>query len=151
MERITYQYRGEEMSAEAVPRIRSVYDGFRTRVVCHTSGAPDMAKGWFKDECDINRIMARARRDRMVPTHLMRGQPRFMDVSEVGDYRSALEHLRRTDEYFRALPAKVREAFDNDPAIFLDAMDSPEGRERLVKAGLMEAPPKAEEPVPPPA
>jgi len=90
----------------------------------------------MRDEVDINVIVARARKGHAI-THVARGMPAFMDVSEVGDYKSALDMLRAADAFFEALPAKVRESFDNDPAIFLDSVDTVEGRARLEKAGLI--------------
>lgn len=91
----------------------------------------------FRAEVDINQIIARARQGQAV-THVARNLPSYMDVSEVGDYKSALDMLRSTDAFFAKLPAKVRFAFDNDPALFLDSMDTVEGRARLEAAGLVE-------------
>lgn len=90
----------------------------------------------FREESDINSIVAKARRGQAV-THVARSLPVFMDVSEVGDYRTALDMLRQTDEFFSRLPAKVRAVFNNDPAEFLDGLDTVEGRSKLEKAGLV--------------
>jgi len=90
----------------------------------------------FRDEVDINKIVARARSGQAV-THLAKNSPVFMDVSEVGDYKSALDMIRNADAFFAALPAKVREAFGNDPAEFLDAVDTVEGRAKFEAAGLI--------------
>lgn len=97
----------------------------------------------MREECDINLIVARAQRGQAV-THVKENAPAFMDVSEVGDYKSALDMLRATDVFFARLPAKVRFAFANDPAVFLDSMDTVEGRARMVEAGLV--PPTKEPP-----
>lgn len=90
----------------------------------------------FREEVDINRIVANARRGQAV-THLQKAQPMFTDVSEVGDYKSALDMIRNADAFFQMLPAKARAEFNNDPAEFLDAVDTVDGRARLEAAGLV--------------
>jgi len=83
----------------------------------------DLAKQQSKDECDINNILRRYERTGML-SHLAEGVPTYMDVSEVGDYRSAMEHLRSTEKFFMGLPARVREQFGNDPVEFIDQVSS---------------------------
>lgn len=95
---------------------------------------PSRTKQSFKDICDINNIVKRARKTNMID-HLNAGVPRFMDVSEVTDYRSALEAVERGQEHFMGLPADVREAFDNDPATYVDFLTDPDARERLEAIG----------------
>lgn len=106
----------------------------------------DMAKQEFKEECDINRIVDRFAQSGLV-THLARGVPQFADVSEMGDYRSAIETVREAQEFFMGLPAKVRAEFNNDPAQLLDAAHNPEYWDRLIELGILEA---AESPHAPP-
>lgn len=114
--------------------------------------APDVrstvnrTKQEMRKESDINVIVARARQGQAV-THVARNMPVFMDVSEVTDYKSALDMLRTTDAFFARLPARVRESFENDPAQFLDAVDTAEGRRKLEAAGLLPPIPQ-EVPVP---
>lgn len=104
--------------------------------------APDVqstvsrTKPSFRDEVDINKIVARARQGQAV-THVGRGTPAFMDVSEVSDYKGALDMIRNADAFFQRLPAKVRAEFGNDPALFLDEVDTTEGRARFERAGLL--------------
>lgn len=106
---------------------------------------PGRTKQAMKAECDINNILKRYAKSGLL-THLAKGVPSFMDVSEVGDYRTALEHLRSTEAFFAGLPSKVRAAFNNDPAQFLDAVDTVEGRAKLEEIGVI--PKKEEAPVP---
>lgn len=96
----------------------------------------------FREESDINKIVARARSGAAV-THMARGIPRYMDVSEVGDYKGALDMLRSMDAFFAKLPAKVRLAFGNDPAELLDAVETTEGRRKLEELGLVSKIPDA--------
>lgn len=95
-----------------------------------------VTKQSMRDECDINVIVARARKGQAI-THVNGRIPSFQDVSEVGDYKGALDMLRSADAFFAALPSKVRLGFGNDPAAFLDAVGTPEGRSKLEDAGLI--------------
>jgi len=82
------------------------------------------------DACDVNKIVSRFQRTGVL-THLARGVPQFLDVSEVGDYRTALENARAAEKYFMSLPAKVRAKFDNDPLRYLEVLQDPKGQELL--------------------
>jgi len=90
----------------------------------------------MREECDINAIVAKARKGQAV-SHLAKREPSYGDFSDVGDYKTALDRLRAADKYFLQLPARVRREFNNDPAEYLDALESGEGRERLERAGLV--------------
>lgn len=72
----------------------------------------------MKDECDVNLIVAKFDRTGLLD-HLAEGVPYFEDVSEVGDYRAALENVRAAQEYFSKFPAKVRSEFGNDVTRFM--------------------------------
>jgi len=95
---------------------------------------PGRTKQEFKAECDVNNIIRRFVRDGFI-AHLARGTPRYLDVSEVADYRTALDQVRAANEFFAGLPAKVRARFDNDPARYLDEAGSL-SREELRELGL---------------
>lgn len=87
------------------------------------------------DAADINKIVSRFERSGVMPLTAREG--RFLDVSEVGDYRSALEQVRRANEYFETLPASSRAMFGNDPAVFLDKVNDPAALQLLVDAGVV--------------
>lgn len=107
-----------------------------------------MTRQSMQDECDINRIVARYEKTGMI-THVVRESGVFADVSDVGDYREAIERVRRADEFFMRLPPLVRLEFGNDPAAFLDYVSKPENRADLESRGILEkapAPPGASAP-----
>lgn len=85
---------------------------------------PSRAIQSAKESCDINFIVRQYRRTGNV-AHLSRSVPKFMDVSEVGDFRSMLDQVHAVREYFQDLPSKVRAHFDNDPVKFMDAVSDP--------------------------
>jgi len=95
-----------------------------------------MTRQEFKAECDINNIMRRYARDAFL-THVSGAEPRYLDVSEVTDFRTAIEQVRAAEEYFEGLPAKVRAKFGNDPVRYLDEAGSL-SRKELMELGLAE-------------
>lgn len=88
-------------------------------------GGPSRTKQSFKNETDINLIMARYVKTGQLPA-LVKQNPKYGDFSTVPDYQTALDTVMRAEEAFAALPAKVRKACDNDPAVFLDRVTDPE-------------------------
>lgn len=97
---------------------------------------PGLTKQEFKAECDVNNIVRRFVKDGFL-RHLERREPRFLDLSEVGDFRTALDQVRAATEFFDGLPAKVRARFGNDPARYLDEAGSL-SRAELRELGLAE-------------
>lgn len=79
---------------------------------------------------DVNRIIQEYDRDGYFK-HLNGKVAHFMDVSEVPDYRTAIHQIREAENFFNGLPAKVRAAFSNETAEFLDALQDPSKRELL--------------------
>ncbi len=96
---------------------------------------PGRTKQSMKAECDINLIVAKFEKSGLL-THVSQGLPSFVDVSEMTDYRSAMEHVRSVEEYFAGLPAAVRARFVNDPIEFMEYLDSGASEEDLRALGL---------------
>lgn len=104
----------------------------------------------MKDECDINRILGRFKQSGMI-THVAQRSPVYADVSDVTDYREAVERVERTDEFFQGLPAKVRAKFGHDPVSFLDFMSDPGNEAEARDLGLLPPLPEKEAVPPVPA
>lgn len=100
---------------------------------------PSRTKQSFKQECDINHLMKKFKKI-MGTEYLNRFNGyvggHFGDFSQVVDYRSAFEQVRRAEDVFMSLPAQVRREFENDPAMFLDFCQNPANAGELVKMGL---------------
>lgn len=90
----------------------------------HSGDEESRTKQQFREECDINTILTRFRRTGFIE-HVQKGQPRFLDVSDIGDYRTALDQAHKAEEYFMTLDPDVREAFDNDAGKYLDWITDP--------------------------
>lgn len=92
------------------------YSG-RVRVP-HVNEEPSLTHQSFKDEVDVNNILKR-HFDARKPLPAV-SLEHFADVSELTDYRDALENVRKVEGIFQTLPADTREFFRNDAAQFLD-------------------------------
>lgn len=95
-----------------------------------------LTKQSFKDETDINRIVARVLKTGVVPGTAKQGV--FADVSSLGDYRASLHMVRDAEVAFAALPSKVRDRFDNDPVKLVTFLQDPQNRPQAVELGLIE-------------
>ena len=95
------------------------------------------AKQSFKDECDINNILARHKAGGIV-THVNANAGRFADVSKIGDYRTAMDRVADARGFFSQLSSEIRREFDNDSAVFLDFILDPNNEDRIAELGLTE-------------
>lgn len=104
------------------------------------SSVPSMTQQQFKDEADINYIVAMFDSSGVMPTFHGDGQPAqpvFGDFASLPD--NAQEMYNRMIEAknnFDSLPLEVRKRFNYDPAAFLDFVDNPENLDELVAMGL---------------
>ncbi len=110
----------------------SMYGESYTRVDCGVEGG---AKQSMRDECDVNLIVAQFTKTGFL-THVSSGVPSFVDVSEMTDYRSAIEQVRSVEAYFAGLPAGVRSRFRNDAVEFMEYLESGASEEDLKALGL---------------
>lgn len=113
---------------------------------CDCSDLPSLTRQEFADECDINKLMAQYEKTGILPSNINSAQPRYLDVSDVPDLRTAMDHLHNSTAAFMALPASVRKEFDNDPLKFVDFAVNSENIEQMRKWGL--APPAPLPPAP---
>jgi len=100
------------------------------------SGDEDKTLQQFKDDCDINVIVRRIALSGASPAPPLT-EAVFGDFTSI-DFHTALEVVRAGKEAFMSLPGEVREAFANDPAVFVEALQDPERRDELVKLGVLE-------------
>lgn len=109
----------------------STFKGFYGRsdedkVDVWSSEEPSQTLQEFKDESDINNLVARYRQtgafyDALAARNLG-AQPRvpiFEDVSEIPDFQGAQEIVARGQAAFEALPPSLRVSFSNSPELFL--------------------------------
>lgn len=94
---------------------------------------PTMCQQHFKEECDINNILAKYIKTGILDSI---GPGVYADITEMGDYRESIELIARAQEMFIELPSHIRKEFDNDPAQYLDFVHNPENLERGIELGI---------------
>ncbi|WP_445772212.1 hypothetical protein [Rheinheimera sp.] len=114
--------------------------------VQHVCTGHSLTKQSFKDECDINNIMARMQATGVVE-HLNRYQGTYGDFTDAPtDYQSAIQAVLDARSMFQTVPAKIRAQFGNDPGAFLSFVQDPSNHAELVNMGLALKKPEAPEP-----
>lgn len=96
-----------------------------------------LTKQAFRDECDINVIMARYENSGVLPV-LASKEPRFGDFSSVEDYHSACNRVLEAQALFDGMPASVRDHFGNDPERLIAACSDETRVDELRELGLLE-------------
>lgn len=118
------------------------------KVKIKTNTGPEGAKQENREECDINCIVARFNATGIMPVNMQTLQPTFADVSEIGDYASALRRINSASEAFSALPAEMRSRFGNNAVNLVEFLQDSKNYDEAVKLGLVA---KKAEPVVPAA
>lgn len=95
----------------------------------------DRAQQHFAKEVDINELVKRFGITGDLP--VSKELAEYGDFSEVVDYKTAMDQLRRGEQAFAELPARVRERFDNEPGKFWEFLHS-DGIDEAVELGLLD-------------
>jgi phage internal scaffolding protein len=98
-----------------------------------------MTKQSFRDECNINTIMARYEKTGVLvdPLQMRQVKPLFDDFSNIPDYQEAQNAIIEAENLFNALPSSIRKRFGNDPALLLDFMSDPDNYDEAVRLGIV--------------
>lgn len=97
---------------------------------------PSHAMQCFKDDCDINFILA-CNPDVTQAQHVNnRTEATYGDFTSVADYQDALDRVMEADEQFAALPSNIRERFNHSPEQFLDFFNNPSNINEMIDLGL---------------
>ncbi|AXH77820.1 MAG: internal scaffolding protein [Microviridae sp.] len=90
----------------------------------------------FKEECDINTIMARYQSTGQIPV-INQTAPQYLDVSAGADFQSSMEFVAGAQTLFQEMPSSIRNRFGNDPREFLDFCSQEKNRPELAEMGLL--------------
>lgn len=107
---------------------------------------PTMTQQQFKDDADINNIIAKFEVTGVLgdPLQPATRMPQFGDFSEMPSYQEAQNVLVTARNAFMSLPSEVRERFGNDPEKYFDFVQNlKEGSEEYVEAvrlGIVDKP-----------
>lgn len=118
---------------------RSLAQKVRERVQILCNDEP-RTQQQFKDQCDINKIVARFTRDNGIDASQLVGFPAggmFGDFTDVPDLRTMHERLAKAEAAFYTFPSKIRSKFDNDPLRFIEWFDDPKNDGEKRELGLL--------------
>lgn len=113
--------------------IRSAYSPQQKHQL-HFTG-PGRTKQSFRDECDINTIMARYQATGELP-NINQVAPEYLDATGF-DYQEHQNFIAGANSMFHALPSGIRARFGNSPAEFLDFCSHEKNRPELTEMGLL--------------
>lgn len=109
----------------------------------HDPEETSKTKQEFKDDCDINRILAKYQRTGAL-SHFAKYAPQYGEFNAL-DLQSAQNLLINARKMFDELPSNVR-AIVSTPAGFLDFVQDPKNAEKMAELGLKASPPPIAKP-----
>lgn len=114
---------------------------FKNEIVDPVTGEiinpPSRTEQHHKDACDINQIVRRMKPHEMQQLiQLNAAAGMYVDLPDGFDYQQAIDTVMRAEQSFLSLPAKVRERFGNDPALFVSFATNPQNLAELQTLGL---------------
>lgn len=119
----------------AYPEVRGP---FHRKLVQTQNDEPSMTQQSFKEQCDVNNIMAKYQKTGVID-HINVYEGHYGDVDGT-TFTEAMQTVANAQTMFMDLPSRAREAFDHDPAKFLDYVnnleETPEARQFLTDLGL---------------
>lgn len=86
----------------------------------------------FADECDINRVLDRAKKG-IGLAHLANYQAQYADFSDMdhNTYEDMRFRLAEAETMFQDLPAHIRSEFDNNAGKFFEFVNDDKNKDRL--------------------
>lgn len=96
---------------------------------------PSLTVQSLKDECDINKIIARVAKGQDI-SHVESRVAKYGDFSNVPSYQEALDLVSKAQASFMEMSPEVRERFSNDPGKMIEFLQDPKNDDEAVKMGL---------------
>lgn len=88
-----------------------------------------------KKRCDINTIMAKARKTGQMP---IKSGAFYGDFTTGVEYQDYQNKILEANEAFMNLPSDVRKKFNNNPSELIDFVNDPENEKEAADLGLFE-------------
>lgn len=106
-----------------------------TYSICFPSVSP-YTKQSFKDECDINTLMARYQSTGEIPV-INQLAPQYLDVTQGFDFVEMQHQVLEAQYLFNQLPSTLRSRFANNPAEFIAYCQDEANLPEMKKLGLL--------------
>lgn len=84
----------------------------------------------FRDQCDINKLLAKAARGDSI-SHLAKHGAVYGDFTDMPDLMEAQDRLAKGQAIFDELPGELRREFDQSPAKFFEFVNDPNNMSKL--------------------
>lgn len=94
----------------------------------------EKAQQQFKNDCDINSIMARFQKTGALD-HVSRYQPQY-GIASPNDYHKSMNIITRAQQMFDDLPSSLRNRFNGSPEELLEFVQNPENAKEADELGL---------------
>lgn len=104
-----------------------------------------MTKQSFKDETDINNIMAKYKNTGLID-HISDFKGSYGDFTNVQEYQLSLNQVLAAQESFEQLPSGIRARFNNSPSALMSFLENPTNLDEAVELGLVNRPTPPPEP-----
>lgn len=104
----------------------------RVQIDCSQGGR---TKQSFREECDINNIMARFKKTGVLD-FAAKNEPRYADCTGA-NFTQAMNIIAAANSMFEELPSHLRARFENDPVQFLDFVQDDKNRDEAQELGLL--------------
>lgn len=98
---------------------------------------PSLTIQSFKDECDINNIVARHAQTGEY-THLSNKLGQYADLTSITSYHDMVNQVHYANEAFETLPPKMRLRFKNDPGELLAFLQDRKNLNEAIELGLVD-------------
>lgn len=100
---------------------------------------PSLTQQHFKDECDINNIVATYQETGIMPQGTR--EPLFGDFAGIPtSFQESQNLFKEAQDKFYSLPSDLRKMLDNSPQKLLEFMANPANTEACVQYGLFNKP-----------
>lgn len=127
-----------------IPFFRAPFNYDRDQASLESGLVCDPAEGktqqQYADEVDINTIVRRFGLDGDLPQTV--AVPLSGDFRGVNDFHTAMNLVRKAEEAFAELPARLRTRFSHDPGELIAFLDDPSNRDEAIELGLVNRPPE---------
>ncbi len=84
----------------------------------------------FKDDTDINKLLARAAKGDSI-SHLAKHGATYGDFSDIDDLLTAQNRLKRGEQIFSSLPGEIKREFNQSPRAFYNFVNDPQNASKL--------------------
>lgn len=129
------------------PKIYGQYDITAPRPTLNQSEEVSKTLQSYKDEADINMLVARYNKtgsfyNPLTPRDPLKtpSVPQFLDVSDLEGVENAFDVAKSVKTMFEQLPAAVREQLGGTPISFVEFAQNPANFEKCVELGIFEKP-----------